>query len=392
MVLNPVEKIETEGQLRLQCVIEHSGKQESLWYSVDERYEPFVTTEKLDAFLVGALLLAMKTGEDITLRAPVSEKLFYNLTSYYMSILELVVHATKRVEIRPQSLDTGAGQTSEGAVATGFSAGIDSFCSIYDHHSGQVPDSYRITHFVFNNVGSHGEWDSERPRALFHSRYDLIKAFPEAVGMEFIKIDSNLSDLLMMNFQQTHVPRNVSALLVLQKLFGKYYYASTYRYQDTFVGESYDLASADPCAVHLLSTETFDCISSGSQHSRVEKTKRVAMVDGADRWLNVCITPDASGRNCSACEKCCRTLLTLELLGRLDGFSEVFDLDRWRTARTGYVTGTILREHSDPFVREIRELADSVGYDFPLWQRLLGSGMRLAAPVNRVLRRVAGRS
>lgn len=391
MILHPVETLQTDGHLRVQCVVEHSGKQETLWYSVPEEYGPYVTTEKLDAFLVGILLLAMKSGEDIALRAPVSERLFYNLSSYYLPILELVVPGLSQVEIRPDVLDNGAGQVARGGVATGFSAGIDSFCVVHDHEQPEIPDPYRVTHFVFNNVGSHGEWDGARARELFHTRYDLIKAFPESVGVPFIKIDSNLSDLLQMNFQQTHVPRNVSALLVLQKLFGKYYYASSYSYLDSFVGRANDLAYADPYGIPLLSTETFSCIGSGSQHTRVEKTRRVASMAAAARWLNVCVVPDASGRNCSECFKCCRTLFTLELLGNLEDFATVFDLDRWRRTRTGYATGTILRDHEDVFAKEIRELADSVGYAFPLWQRTLAAGTGNAALAVNWLRRIAGR-
>src|SRR5690606_32298562 len=135
---------------------------------------------------------------------------------------------------------------------------------------------------------------------LFEKRFGLIENFGRQTGLEFIKVDSNLSDILQMNFEQTHVPRNASAVLLMQNLVSKYYYSSGFSYEESFVAESSAIAHADPIAVPLLSTETLEFIPAGAQYSRVEKTQHVAALAYAHKWLNVCISPK-DGRNCAGC-------------------------------------------------------------------------------------------
>jgi hypothetical protein len=366
MIINPIEVSESDGKVKIQSLIEYSGKKKYLWYSIPEKFSQYVTTEKLDGFLVGVLLLAMRLSEDIEVKGAVSEKLYFNLVNSYMSIIQLIMPALTKVKIKPQCLDDGKTAKCEGAVVTGFSAGVDSFCTIYDHYFNATSPAYKITHFVFNNVGSHNEWDSKRGRELFNARYDLLKGYSSELGIDFIKIDSNLSDILRWDFLQTHVPRNVSAILMLQKLFAKYYYSSTYQYKDSVISPYYDIATADPIAVHLLSTETLECISTGCQYSRVEKTRRIAKVPGANRWLNVCVSPSLDGKNCSACSKCYRTLLTLDMLGFLEDFRRVFSLDRWQKAKNRYLI-EVLGNKRNLFIKEIRDYAKSVGYSFNPW-------------------------
>jgi hypothetical protein len=234
-------------------------------------------------------------------------------------------------------------------------------------------------------VGSHGDRDFDGARRLFLQRYEAVRGWPEEAGLDFIKVDSNLSELLRMNFQKTHTTRNFSVVLLFQELFGRYYYASTYRYRDCFVGEAYDMAFADPFAVHLLSTDSLDCISTGSQWTRVEKTARVLGMPGAARWLNVCTNVAADGRNCSACTKCCRTLLTLEMLGSLEPFASVFDLATWRRARNRFVSAEVLnRRDPSPFTREIREHARASGWRFTPWQRAATALNLLPRPVRKL--------
>ena len=200
------------------------------------------------------------------------------------------------VKILPKSLDNDKGYTCKDGVVTGFSGGVDSFCTIKDHYFDNTLPSYKITHLIFNNVGSHGGKNPEEARKLFNQRYEVVKGFTQDVGIEFIKIDSNLTDLLNMKFQQTHTCRNASAVLQFQKLFGKYLYASAYPYKDCYTDKTYDIAYTDPIAIHLLSTETLECISSGCQYSRVEKTERISDLEYATRYLNVCVKRDANGK------------------------------------------------------------------------------------------------
>lgn len=116
-----------------------------------------------------------------------------------------------------------------------------------------------------------------------------------------------------------------------------------------------DVARLDPLAFHLFSTEGLDCISTGGQMSRVEKTRRIADFEPSYRFLNVCVDPAYEGRNCSVCFKCCRTLMTLELLGVSERYSDVFDLEKFRRVRNRYLA-KCLRGKSGSFEAEVAAL------------------------------------
>lgn len=382
MELKDLELAELPDQARIQCRYTAGGKTGTLWYSVGRQHGNKLGTDRYDGFLVGLLLKAMELGEDIEVHGGISTRLHFNLTHYYMSILSQVIPSLKPIRIHAGLLAPAANVPAPGGVGSGFSAGIDSFAVLHDHYIKESRPGYRITHLLFNNVGSHGDRDFTAARTLFHQRHEAVRGYPAELGLEFIKVDSNLSDILCMDFERTHTPRNLSVALLFQNLFSRYYYASTFQYRDCFVGETFDMAFTDPFAVHLLSTETLDCLSTGSQLSRVEKTRNVAAVPGAERWLNVCTQVKAGGRNCSSCVKCCRTLMTLELLGKLDAFAGVFDLGLWNRLRNRYVSTQVLdRWRALPLTREIRDYAESTGHRFTTWQRAASSLTLLPRPV-----------
>src|SRR5690606_31748737 len=79
----------------------------------------------------------------------------------------------------------------------------------------------------------------------------------------------------------------------------------------------------------FLSTESLDFISSMSQLNRIERTKIVSEFEPAFRFLDVCTSPNFDKINCSICDKCMRTQLTLDIFGRLSEFNTVFDSEKY---------------------------------------------------------------
>lgn len=70
----------------------------------------------------------------------------------------------------------------------------------------------------------------------------------------------------------------------------------------------------------------------GAKSERPEKTRAISDLPSARKFLNVCLFPLANN-NCGKCEKCRRTLLTLDMAGRLENFREVFDIDEYLKTR-----------------------------------------------------------
>jgi hypothetical protein len=368
MIIHQPEIRNVDDQARLTAVVEAGSVKESLWYGVEARYGTFLTTNKHDCFVVALLTTAMRRGEDMVLRGPMSEKLYYNLSNYYIPMLVALIPSLHRVQIVPTGLDSGGEHSRHGGVATGFSGGIDSFCVIADHVD--APPAFRLTHLTFHNVGNHGN------RRLFEVRRDRLRKCALDMSLEFVVIDSNLTEYLSgdrvaSNFVLTHVSRNVSAVLALQQLFGKYIYASTFQYQDCKVGEANDIACADPMSVHLLSTETLECMSHGCQHSRVEKTSIVTRFPLSHRYLDVCARNKLTPGNCSTCWKCARTLLTLEILDALSPYEGVFDVKAWDRIRARVIRDILLS--NSPLHREIVALASARGFKFNLVDRVIAA-------------------
>lgn len=334
-----------------------------LFYSVPAEYSHWFSTDRCDGFVVGLLFQAMQRNEDMVVEGPLSSRLFHSLQGFWIPMMARAFANLHPIKIFAGVL-VGDGPAGCG-VATGFSGGIDSFATVIQHLVQESSPGHRITHFLFHNVGSHGHGSAEDARRLFSQRYEMVQPFAREAGIPLIPVDSNLGEIFPIDFIRMHSALNASIPLVLQKHFQRYYYASTYKYADCGVNRTDDIARFDPLAFYLLSTEGLDCVSTGCQMSRVEKTAMVATYEPSHRYLNVCVDPSFEGRNCSVCFKCCRTLLTLELLRVADLYKDVFDLEKFSRVRNRYVL-KILRYKRGSFEAEIADLFRAKGAGLPV--------------------------
>ena len=346
----PTLKVEN-GWFTVSSDFSVAGEKKTLWFSAPDKYAAHFLPDRLDAFLVGLLPVAMLHGEDIRLKGEVSEKLLYNVNSSLFSIFDKIDSAFQKITVTADRISNTKDSPKKSGGATGFSGGIDSFCAIEEHlHTPSTP-SFQLQHLLFNNVGAISS-------NVFIEKYKFFKPIVEVLNIDLIPINSNLGSLIETPFRLTHSLRNTACALFLQKLFKHFYYASGYSYEDIKVAPASHIACIDPVALHLLSTEKLDIIASGSQHTRVEKTNIVSQLDLSKTMLNVCIAPNRID-NCSVCWKCCRTLLTLELLGKEQEYIQVFDMKKWKHARSGYISEHVLnpKKNSDPLSTEIKNLA-----------------------------------
>lgn len=331
-----------------------------LWYSVDPTFSGLLS-DRADGFLVGLLVPAMADGKPLRLDAPVSARLLANARGPLQSVLQKVMPWLSRVTIAAPTYD---GALPAKGVATGFSGGIDSYCVLSDYLYGDAEPPLKISHLLFNNVGSHGVGGEP----LFRSRYERLKPAASKTGLPFIQVNSNLDEFYghRLGFQQTHTPRNASVGLVLQGGVGTLLYASTYSYRDAFVGPTYDTAYCDCVSLPLMSSEGLWAQSVGSEYSRVEKTRRVVSIVETQTFLDVCVNPHHSGgfTNCGHCWKCARTLATLEIMGRLREYSRAFDLHAWHHKRNRFFAE--LQASADPLLVEVVDFAKEQRYSFPM--------------------------
>jgi hypothetical protein len=351
-----------------------------LWFECDPEHADKLCADTCDGFALVGLLVAMRHGLDLVVEGAMSSQLYYNLTSHYAELLRTLVGGPRKISIQAKQLTRA--HWGGGGALSGFSAGVDSFCTILEHRTDQVPAEFRLTGLVFNNVGSHGQTADDL--AVYQDRLARLTMHARMLGLPLIAVNSNLDAVIDMDFQLTHTLRNVAVALLLQKGFSKYLYASTVHYRDSHAAGSYDMGHADALAVGLFSTETMACISSGGQHTRFEKTELIATFGWTHRMLDVCVAPARARKtNCSKCWKCLRTEVALEIIGALEDYAEVFDLDVYRRYRWLYLCS--IMGSRDPLQKEIRDEIQRRRFRVPISARLFGAILP-SAVINLVLK------
>lgn len=326
--------IEQDDFVRVQASYETSTDKGVLWYDFPSEYKEHLVLENSDAFLVGLLLLAMKKGEDLYIKSKISSKLFYNITTYLIPALVLSNSDFKIVKIIPDELNDENLNIYK-ATATGSSCGIDSTATIIDHLD--LKYSYSLNYLTYLNAGSHGQWNGEIAQKTYVNRLQKVKEFSSELKLPLIEIKTNIGEILGNDFQKAHSLRNLSCILNLQKIFKTYYYASAYRF-DFFKLDKNDTSSWDMLITRFISTESLDFISSMSHLNRIERTIKVSEYKPAFRFLDVCTSPDLQGKiNCSKCDKCMRTQLTLDVIGKLNDFNLVFNIEKYNNYKKEFL-------------------------------------------------------
>ena len=148
----------------------------------------------------------------------------------------------------------------------------------------------------------------------------------------------------------------------------------------------------------LFSTEATEFRAIGTSLSRLEKARLVTNLVASYEYLDVCTAdPDArmqsSIPNCSACWKCVRQLMTLELLGQIDQYKNVFDLEKFRANRKRLVREFLYtaflpnRPNEQDVVRLAQELGVVKKYNFDLLIKLGGIHPKVKSILSRVILR-----
>ncbi len=347
LIIGVPKSIIQNGWYRLSVTIEvENGDslpdiQKEFWFALPEDYaDAFVFPDCSNCFLFGLLYFAMRLGYDIRIMGTISPKCLQNIQREVMPIMSAFRPCIQPVKIEVESTKVFA----EGKyVGTGFSAGIDSFativCNLRDH---SVFSEDKLTHLFFFNSGTHGLGRSfdelEKVRQKFLTRFESFSPAAKMIGLPFIPVDTNVHSFLPDNVAAAGTLANVCVVHFLRKGIRRYLLSSDGRnYFEWFtymknspVETHIDLAYTEPLLCQWLGDNTLSIIPYGSSMTRIEKTQLLVDYAPAQNSLNVCNSVDTMEKNCSICLKCRRTMLDLDLLGKLDCFRNVFDIDKYR--------------------------------------------------------------
>lgn len=344
-----------------------------LYFSTTEEYGNYLTTESSDCFVVSVLVYAIKHGHDITCDT-ISEKLYYNLVRKAIPLIASI-HGAKEIEIKYSHLTNENYHPT--AVGSGCSLGIDSFSTILDHLSDECPASFKLTHFTYFNVGANGDIDLNKVKESYEKDYKLVLEYARSKNIPVVKIESNISQVYLGEpANENYMSRNMAAVLSMQKLFSKYIYASSYPLKDAkFIKE--DMAAQESWLLPAWSTESTELITGDPCMVRTSKTKRVALCPDTYKYLYVCwkevfanygiheeVTKVKDDfRNCGRCGKCLRTLLTFDILGVIERYKDIFDLDYYYSNRDVYVSKVIFQRKKNFMFDDIYNLMKACNYN-----------------------------
>lgn len=389
MKISKPEIVREGNQVIYRVEVQSNQGKRTLWYNLHKSYGDFLSTLS-DAPLVALLIPAMANGEDIYIEGTVSERLLYNLSRSIQKILQLHYPSLHLINIHADDAYVDQHGRAPG-VATGFSGGVDSFFTLADHYYSPVPNGFKITHLLFNNVGSHGPGSSGEH--LFQERYERLASTAEILGLPLLKINSNLDSFYTDEFHQSHTLRNASVALLLQNGIGRYMYSSSGLNISEFgIARSEYLSRIDPIITPILCTDALDLFLVGGEYTRLEKTLRVAEISESYGTLDVCIKTgnhDVSDhQNCSTCSKCLRTLATLDIAGYLERYSASFDLAAYKIHRDKYFATLLGSTH--PSMQDIAKFANERNYSFPVSSHAIrayrASGIYRILPLGKLLK------
>lgn len=340
ITIKSIKKSEENGMARISVNIRIKDNDEVLWIDTTKEYEKYFVTDRADAFIVGILLTAMINGQDIVSEQPISSQLKFTLEHQLIPTLAKYDGRFYRTCILSEVTDEPI--QNEGAVGTGISLGLDSFCTIADAYNTDNK-GINLTHLVtFNRGIVGGSYHENNLKFCSDMLFSRIEKVSAELQLPLICMNTNLHSYMVkymsprVDFFSTYWL--IMMIMSLGKLFKMYYISSTgidftgfkvkkMAYEDC---EEYDLLTLYCCST----ANGVRFVSGGGEKSRFEKVKTICDFEIARKNLMSCLYEHF---NCMHCAKCKRNLVTIDALGRLEDFRDVYDIDYYKNHRNRYL-------------------------------------------------------
>ena len=290
-------------------------------FTFPERFAPFVA-EGGDGFAAALLPLAMRNRESLTIRADLSDRLVRGLREYQRLQRTWKPDFFGEVEVRCDGVTRRDPAGPAGAVGASFSGGVDSFHTLWSHLAANEPlAASRVSHFVLIN-GFDSDTDITG-RGRFAPLERLYAGMADRLGIDFFVMRTNLMQFVTRPVNKQAFSTFIAAPgLLLGSLFARYYVPSSCQFAHMTGFPDGSHAALD----HLIATEATETIHDGAHLTRVEKTIALAEWPETYDLLRVCASTTGVQQereavaNCCVCEKCLRTMTTLELAGALSKY------------------------------------------------------------------------
>ena len=345
---------------------ERRDRETTVWFAVKKENTDMLTADVYNMFLFYPLYMAMYYKSDIHLHGLVSEHLYNNVNTYLQTIMTSFSDDLERVKVIVDGFGEAKGGTHH-LVGTGLSGGVDCLSTIYTHYEVETEDASRINALFMTNFAT--DKDAAR-RELFHARCKDMRRIADALGLPFYEVDTNLDSFLDLGDRNSYFAL-YSCAFALEKALSRYYVSSSLSYGEMLRWNSNSRNKdwsefADPYAIPLMESQNMRLVSDGCQYTRTEKTELISDWEIARKYLYVC-SGKKSVVNCCECIKCRRTLLALDAMGKLNEFSSVFDIEKYKRHSFDYKCRLVVANKREVFSTDNYQYCVKKGMKLPSW-------------------------
>ena len=348
-----LKKVEVRKSLisnRVQLVGEviyddHPNERDYYWFEINESLSESFSRSG-NPWIACLLPLAMTLGQPLRLALPIDIVLFKNLNrlikiwrNWYPRLVEPTIEA----ELNISSVEA---KPINSLTASFFSGGIDSFFTLLHCH---LTSSYPIDELLFIDY-----FGKIRETAAFNRLNRLLQKAAHDLNHSLISITTNLRKTRWRKanwVKLSHGAALASVALALENRYKRALISSSHNFNNMLPWGSTFVTD------RLFSTSKTEIVHYGFKYSRVQKTELISKSEIALRSLKVCYK-SRSDFNCSNCQKCYRTMINLELIGKLD-FCNRFSKDKFDINKISKVF--LKNESEKSFFAELEALALSKG-------------------------------
>ena len=337
----------------------------NLWFSAPAKFSEYFCTERSNAFVIAMLWYAVITGSDIRFEAPLSKKLYEGLTTKLIPAL----CSGESTEVKLDGPVTDEPVECAGGVLTGMSCGVDSLYTLHCYDRLDAPGGNRLTHLAY--------YDCNYLLPMIEPPYDISEIYREKEnvfshiikhaeiiaehhGLPLVVMRSNLDeDFYRGGRIYASMYRFLACTLALEHLYGTYISSSSghdsnmVEVSATVPTQHYEGLICECCQTEGLHYVTSD------NASRPEKLEALSDDEDARRFVAVCYDAGKHGENCGCCYACMKTMIPLDIMGKLEYFGESFDLDKYYSDRKG-VFGNLISFSKRPEASSARESVQQI--------------------------------
>lgn len=329
---------EDHNETRLCTKVIMHNQEQVLWISVKKEYQTYLVDDRLDAFVVVLLAKAMREKADVICEAPVTRRLLYQINQYLIPMMSSNTDEYYHISIHAISTDKRL--ENWGGVVSGWTGGVDSMFTLLRNFQEPKDSAHKLTHLMVTNNGAiEGTGSSNTFRKMIEKAENGI--IPET-GFQMIGIDSNFQEALQEHFIAIHTLRYAAVILALQKLFSVFLHSAGYAFSSLSL-EAKEIAYYELVVLNCFETDNTVLYSSGGAFSRLQKVVQLSDFPLAYQYIHPCIY--ALSDNCGECKKCYSLEAALYAIGKLDLFSAVFDVERFKKEKDRYFSEILLRKN-----------------------------------------------